>query len=395
MPAELTLKGITKQFGADVQALKAVDLEVAGGERLAIIGPSGAGKSTLLRIIAGLEQPTSGCVFFDQKSARGLPPWRRRVAWLGQAPVLLPHLNVRQNLTFAMRGNSPNGSSHIDALAQQLNIGTLLDRDPRSLSGGERQRVALGRALLAEPEVVLLDEPLASLEPSFRSELRSILVAMLADSGLTSILVTHDLTDALNFGTRLVVLREGSIVDSGPPEAVYASPARREVASFLGDPPMNLLPCRIQIHGSVANVALEGDAGGSHHRDDPIPDVKAAIPLGRWDARNVAERSEVDLIGCVGVRPHSLRWMARASTLAAGPTLKAQLIRVESRGSYGLAFVDVGSCRCWVSLSPDVAPVPAIVGSVEIDAKSCVVYAADGHRLFDQRQYLGHVPRPE
>ncbi|HEY8451103.1 MAG: ABC transporter ATP-binding protein [Micromonosporaceae bacterium] len=245
---------MVKSYGR-VTALDGVDLEVRAGELVTLVGPSGSGKSTILRLIAGLEQPDSGRVLLDGRDVSRIPPQRRAVAMVFQDYALYPHLTVRGNLMFGLRVRRvprAEAERRARAAAERLGIADLLDRYPDQMSGGQRQRVALARALLREPSVYLLDEPMASLDAPLRFATRAELVALHRELGTTTIYVTHDQTEAMTLGDRVVVLDNGRVRQVGPPQEVYDRPADTFVARFLGNPPMNLVP-----GGGV----LGGDAG--------------------------------------------------------------------------------------------------------------------------------------
>jgi multiple sugar transport system ATP-binding protein len=228
-----------------VRAIDGIDLATEEGEYLVLLGPSGCGKTTLLRTIAGLEHPTSGEVFIDGHAVTGLPPRARQVAMVFQSYALYPHKTVFANIVFPLRA-AKMGREDRDRkarwAAELLSISHLLDRKPRQLSGGERQRVALARALVREPHVFLLDEPLSNLDAKLRASARDELKRFQEEIGTTTIYVTHDQVEAMGLGDRIVVLSDGKVRQVGPPVEVYDNPADTFVATFIGSPPMNLVP---------------------------------------------------------------------------------------------------------------------------------------------------------
>jgi ABC-type sugar transport system ATPase subunit len=228
-----------------VTAIDGIDLATEEGEYLVLLGPSGCGKTTLLRTIAGLEQPTSGEIFIDGHAVTGLPPRARQVSMVFQSYALYPHKTVYANIVFPLRA-AKMGRDERDRKARWaadlLSIGHLLDRKPRQLSGGERQRVALARALVREPHVFLLDEPLSNLDAKLRASARDELKRFQEEIGTTTIYVTHDQVEAMGLGDRIAVLSDGKIRQIGPPVEVYDHPADTFVATFIGSPPMNLVP---------------------------------------------------------------------------------------------------------------------------------------------------------
>jgi ABC-type sugar transport system ATPase subunit len=248
-------------YPGGTRALRVINLSVEAGQCLAVVGPSGAGKTTLLRIAAGLERPTRGELRLDGRTATDRPPWRRNLALVGQSPALFPHWSVFENLAVGLRARGAARNDvdrRVRAAADGLQIGALLGRRPSALSGGQRQRVALGRAIVREAPVWLLDEPFASLDAPLRLGLRRTLDAKRREAGATVLFVTHDLFDAMALGDRLAVLIDGALAQVGPPRDVYEQPASSAVAGVLGDPPMALLPCRVDVEDGRRAVVLEG-----------------------------------------------------------------------------------------------------------------------------------------
>ena len=242
--ASVSLRGLTKVYTPPSPALDNVSLEIADGEFVALLGPSGCGKSTILRCLAGLEAATAGEILIGDRRVNDLPPGERDVAMVFQNYALYPHLTVRENLEFPlrMRRLAPRAcAERVDAVSRRLEIGTLLDRLPVSLSGGQRQRVALGRAMVREPAVFLLDEPLSNLDAALRVQLRGELLALHAALRATMVYVTHDQVEALTMGQRLVLLDGGRVQQIGTPAQVYGRPVNTFVARFVGTPGMNLI----------------------------------------------------------------------------------------------------------------------------------------------------------
>jgi multiple sugar transport system ATP-binding protein len=238
-------RGWRRAAGAAVRAIDGASLATAEGEYLVLLGPSGCGKTTLLRTIAGLEQPTEGDVLIDGEVVTGLPPRARRVAMVFQSYALYPHKTVLGNIVFPLRaaGMAPE-ERHKRAVwaADLLGIGHLLQRRPRQLSGGERQRVALARALVRQPQAFLLDEPLSNLDAKLRASARDELKRFQGEVGTTTVYVTHDQVEAMGLGDRIAVLSDGTVRQIGRPAEVYDDPADTFVATFIGSPPMNLVP---------------------------------------------------------------------------------------------------------------------------------------------------------
>ena len=231
--------------GCGVPAVDDFNLEVREGEFLVLVGPSGCGKSTTLRMVAGLETPTSGRISIGGRDVTDLPPRDRDIAMVFQNYALYPHMTVRENMSFALKlRHVPKAeiAARVAAAAETLGLEPYLDRLPKALSGGQRQRVAVGRAIVREPAVFLFDEPLSNLDAKMRVEMRAEIVRLHHRLGATMIYVTHDQTEAMTMGDRILVMNAGRICQAAPPAEVYNSPADRFVASFIGTPPMNFFP---------------------------------------------------------------------------------------------------------------------------------------------------------
>lgn len=251
--AVVEVRDLIKEFDSGkVRAVDGVDLATKEGEYLVLLGPSGCGKTTLLRTIAGLEQPTSGDVLIDGKVVTDLPPRARQIAMVFQSYALYPHKTVRSNIVFPLRAAKVQAEERerkANWAAELLGIRHLMARKPRQLSGGERQRVALARALVREPQVFLLDEPLSNLDAKLRASARDELKRFQQEVGTTTIYVTHDQIEAMGLGDRIVVLSHGKVRQVGKPVEVYDDPADTFVATFIGSPPMNLVPRGDQLVG--------------------------------------------------------------------------------------------------------------------------------------------------
>jgi len=266
--SSLTLRAVTKRFGA-ADVLHGIDLDVADGEFVVLVGPSGCGKSTLLRMIAGLEEISSGDLLIGGVRRNGTPPQRRDIAMVFQSYALFPHLTVRRNISFGLdlrRTAKAVVAEKVLAAATTLNLVDYLDRYPRQLSGGQRQRVAMARAIVREPALFLMDEPLSNLDAQLRVDLRAEMKALHARLGRTTVYVTHDQVEAMTLADKLVVMRGGRIEQAGAPLDLYAEPANLFVAGFLGSPAMNLLPAlaeggRISIAGSNRVMPWTGPQG--------------------------------------------------------------------------------------------------------------------------------------
>ncbi len=246
--ADVTFEDIDKIYPGGTQAIFAFNLAIADGEALALVGPSGCGKSTLLRLLAGLETPTNGVLRIGGAAVNHQSPQQRNVAMVFQDYALYPHMTVRQNLEFPLKMRRlprEDIERQIRWAAELLSLGALLNRLPRQLSGGQRQRVAMGRALVRQPTVFLMDEPLSNLDARLRVQIRAELSELLDRLGATTVYVTHDQAEAMTLGDRVAVVDQGRLQQVAPPRELYEQPANLFVAGFIGNPPMNLFPAQI------------------------------------------------------------------------------------------------------------------------------------------------------
>ncbi len=241
--ASLSIKNLRKEFGAET-VVKDIDIEVEDGEFIVLVGPSGCGKSTTLRMIAGLEGIDGGAIEIGGRQVNALHPADRDVAMVFQSYALYPHMSVRENISYGLKRRSlpkPEIESRVAAAAAMLKLDALLDRRPAQLSGGQRQRVALGRAIVRQPAVFLMDEPLSNLDAKLRVEMRGELSRLHNELGVTTVYVTHDQVEAMTMGNRIVVMNGGRIEQIGKPLDVYHRPASLFVARFLGLPEINVV----------------------------------------------------------------------------------------------------------------------------------------------------------
>src|SRR6187455_2191791 len=242
--ANVELRNVTKKYG-NLQVIHGIDMQVADGEFIVIVGPSGCGKSTLLRMVAGLEPITGGEIDIAGRVVNNLEPKDRDIAMVFQNYALYPHMSVYENMSYGLRikGFSKQEiETRVQKAAAILELKPFLDRRPRALSGGQRQRVAMGRAIVREPAVFLFDEPLSNLDAKLRVQMRAELQGLHKRLGTTSLYVTHDQVEAMTLAHRMIVMNAGRAEQIGAPLEVYAKPATTFVASFIGSPPMNLIP---------------------------------------------------------------------------------------------------------------------------------------------------------
>jgi multiple sugar transport system ATP-binding protein len=252
--ATIAFKQVSKQFDDGTVAVDKLDLEVTEGEFLILVGPSGCGKTTALRMVAGLEEVSDGEIFIGDREVTHLPPVERDIAMVFQNYALYPHMTVEDNILFPLRQKGvkkPAARAQAREVAKLLSIEELLHRKPRALSGGQRQRVAIGRALVRRPRAFLMDEPLSNLDAKLRVQMRAELLALHKQVGITTIYVTHDQTEAMTLGDRVVVMNKGVVQQIASPQELYRSPANTFVAGFIGSPAMNFL------RGRVADGALQ------------------------------------------------------------------------------------------------------------------------------------------
>lgn len=239
----LKLQNIRKSFG-EVEVLKGIDLEVKDGEFVIFVGPSGCGKSTLLRVIAGLEDATSGSIEIDGQVVNHLPPSKRGIAMVFQTYALYPHLTVRKNMSLGIKQAglaADEVAGRVDKASQMLSLDDYLERYPAELSGGQRQRVAIGRAVVRDPELFLFDEPLSNLDAALRVNTRLEIARLHRELGATMIYVTHDQVEAMTLANKIVVLNDGNVEQIGSPMDLYNHPANLFVAGFIGSPQMNFI----------------------------------------------------------------------------------------------------------------------------------------------------------
>jgi multiple sugar transport system ATP-binding protein len=259
--ARIVFRSVTKRYSGDVIAVRDLDLEIRDKEFVVLLGPSGCGKSTTLNMIAGLEEVTEGELWFDRQIVNALPPHRRDVAMVFQSYALYPHKSVYENIAFGLRMRKVKAKEidrRVREAAAKLEIAHLLERRPSQLSGGQRQRVALGRAMVRQPAVFLMDEPLSNLDAALRISMRAEIKHLHTAMATTFVYVTHDQAEALTLADRIVVMNDGVIQQIGTPDEIYERPRNTFVASFLGNPPINYIEGAIESAGG-ATLFRRGD----------------------------------------------------------------------------------------------------------------------------------------
>ncbi len=289
--ARIRFDKVTKRYGA-VVAVDQLDLEIRDKEFLVLLGPSGCGKSTTLNMIAGLEDISDGDLWFDDEIVNVMPPHKRDIAMVFQSYALYPHKSVRDNIAFGLKMHglpAAEIATRVHEAAERLEIAHLLDRRPHQLSGGQRQRVALGRAMVRRPAVFLMDEPLSNLDAALRITMRAEIKQLHRTMGTTFVYVTHDQAEALTLADRIVVMKDGVVQQIGSPEAIYERPRNLFVASFLGNPPINLIEGRLA--DDDGGLALQGRGAA----------IRLSAPAVGWLGARAAQPLTL------GIRPEDVR----------------------------------------------------------------------------------------
>src|SRR5687768_6204536 len=281
--AGLSLRDVRKSYTPELEVIHGVSMEIKDGEFIVILGPSGCGKSTLLRMVAGLETITAGEIAIGERVVNDLEPKDRDIAMVFQNYALYPHMSVYDNMAYGLRIRGLS-KSQIDARVQNaaaiLELARFLDRKPRALSGGQRQRVAMGRAIVREPAVFLFDEPLSNLDAKLRVQMRGELQALHRRLGTTSLFVTHDQVEAMTLAHRMIVMNAGRAEQIGAPLEVYARPATTFVASFIGSPPMNLIPQERDGRKVLFGIRPEHLEPCAESEAKLLPEIDLIEPLG-------------------------------------------------------------------------------------------------------------------
>ena len=343
--ASVTLKNIYKKYQGGVVAVSDFNLEIDDKEFIILVGPSGCGKTTTLRMVAGLEEISSGELYIDDRLVNEVAPKDRDIAMVFQNYALYPHMTVYENMAFGLKlRKTPKDEikRRVDEAAKVLEIDHLLDRKPKALSGGQRQRVALGRAIVRNPKVFLLDEPLSNLDAKLRNQMRTELSKLHKKLDTTFIYVTHDQVEALTMGTRIVVMKDGFIQQVAAPQALYDTPANLFVATFIGSPQMNVVNAKLVEEGSVTYVEFAGN--------------KIALADGKGRAPEVMQYIGKDII--MGVRPENVHDEEIYISQYPSALVSADVDVVEKLGSETFLYLKCGEESVTAKVAPNSTAVP-------------------------------------
>ena len=364
--ATLELRNVNKTYGKGLpDTLKNIELKINDGEFLILVGPSGCGKSTLMNCIAGLESISGGSILVDDADISGMSPKDRDIAMVFQSYALYPTMNVRDNIAFGLKIRKMSTAAideEVARVAKLLQIEHLLTRKPGQLSGGQQQRVAMGRALARRPKIYLFDEPLSNLDAKLRVEMRTEMKLMHQRLKTTTVYVTHDQIEAMTLGDKVAVMKDGIIQQFGTPKQIYNDPANLFVASFIGSPPMNFIPLRLQRRDGRLLALL--DSG----------QARCELPLGMQDA-GLEDRDVI-----VGIRAEQIVLApAEANGL---PVIRAEVQVVEPTGPDTLVFVSLNGIKVCCRLAPDDAPAVGQSLNLQFDPAKVLLFDANtGERL--------------
>jgi multiple sugar transport system ATP-binding protein len=364
----LRIDGLRVRLGS-TEVLKGIDLEIQQGEFVVLVGPSGCGKSTLLNVIAGLEKSSMGRVLIGGRDVTGVAPKDRDIAMVFQSYALYPAMTVRGNITFGMECRGvPKAAqrSAIERVAKLLQIEQLLERKPGELSGGQRQRVAMGRALVRDPVLFLFDEPLSNLDAKLRVEMRMEIKRLHQRLGTTIVYVTHDQIEAMTLATRIAVMHGGEILQFGDPQTIYDQPANLFVAGFMGSPPMNILPVRLEA-GDGKVVAVPEGGGG-----DGQPAVHLTLPqsLGQVEAW-------LGKAALLGIRPECIALGGNAAL-----RFTAQVEMIEPTGAETLALLSFAGTEIVARMDAESRPAVGAPAEFSFDLRKACLFDNSTQRRF-------------
>ncbi|MCJ8322424.1 MAG: sn-glycerol-3-phosphate ABC transporter ATP-binding protein UgpC [Rhizobiales bacterium] len=345
--ANVILKKLTKAYGK-TEVLHGIDLDVKDGEFVVFVGPSGCGKSTTLRLLAGLEEVTSGEIYIGDNMVNNLEPKERNIAMVFQNYAIYPHMSVRKNIGFGLRTSKlskADREKRIDEVAEILSMTDLLERRPSQLSGGQRQRVAIGRAMVRDPSVFLFDEPLSNLDAQLRTQMRLEIKKLHQDIGTTIIFVTHDQVEAMTLADRIVIMKDGHIQQVGTPNEVYQTPKNMFVAQFIGAPSMNMLAGQLDGDGIKLNQSVK------------------ILARPKSDTKDVS----------IGIRPNALRIAEEGDEVLFEGTVSI----IEPLGAEALIYVNLGYAEVIATVHGYVHPKPG--EKVKLTAVKEEIHFFDSH----------------
>jgi len=360
--AQVKLRHVSKIYDNNVQAVKSADVEIRDKEFVVLVGPSGCGKSTLLRMIAGLEDITSGELYIDNVLVNDLPPKDRNIAMVFQNYALYPHMSVFDNMAFGLKLRKiPKGEieAQVHEAAEILGIENLLQRKPKELSGGQRQRVAVGRAIVRKPKVFLFDEPLSNLDAKLRVQMRAEISKLHARLKSTMIYVTHDQVEAMTMGDRIVVLRDGEIQQIDTPLNLYNHPHNMFVAGFIGSPSMNFINGRLQMNGHL-----------SFRAEDVVIDLSSVI--------NKELEKHINSRVVLGIRPEHVRIAQNLTNIGQDGVIQTKVEVVEPMGNETFLYARSGPHVITARIAPHEQPKVGENCALQLDMEQ--VHFFDGQK---------------
>ncbi len=366
--ASLKLEGIYKKYPGGVTAVSDFTLDIEDKEFIILVGPSGCGKSTTLRMIAGLEEISEGSLYIGDRFVNDVVPKDRDIAMVFQNYALYPHMSVYDNMAFGLKLRKmpkKDIQARVEEAAKILDITHLLERKPKALSGGQRQRVALGRAIVREPKVFLLDEPLSNLDAKLRAQMRTELSKLHQRLGTTFIYVTHDQTEAMTMGTRIVVMKDGFIQQVDTPQNLYDKPCNVFVAGFIGSPQMNFLQATLVAKDGGVNIEFGGNSL-------KLPDFKA-----KSDAIKDFIGQEV----VVGIRPEHIHDEERYLATIPEGKVKASIEVTELMGSETYLYIEISGNNMIARVSPNTTAKPGDVIDVTLDLSKIHIFDPKTERV--------------
>lgn len=370
----LSIRNLTKKYGR-LTALEDFSLEISSGEFMVLLGPSGCGKTTVLRCIAGLTDITGGEIYIGSELVNKIPPKDRDVAMVFQNYSLYPHMNVYNNIAFPLKMRKVHKdkiNESVHKIASLLNIDNLLDRKPKEISGGQMQRVALGRALVREPKIFLMDEPLSNLDAKLRTEMRVEIKKLQEKVGITTLYITHDQSEAMSMADNVGIMDSGKLLQIDSPQKVYTEPANRFVASFIGVPPMNFIKFKIIKEGSLF---LKFDDNNSYQQDK-----RSIIKIPDTLAENLENITGETIY--LGIRPKDIILLKDDDDFD-GLRLKGETTYVELLGDDSIAEVRLGDSSLKISnvTSRSVIPIVGKETTIGIRYDTIRLFTNSGERI--------------